>query len=327
MSWRIFYSYSHKDAELRQTLATFLAPLKQKGKIVEWYDRQIRPGADWNKEISSELDSANLILLLVSADFLASDYCDGVEVEKAMTRLKRKEVEVVPILLRQCLWKESRFSELQFIPRNDRPIVGSSSLDEAFAEVAREIQQIVAIAPSLASGVSQPAAKRFDSSLDLVRDQIRSYSRQYERTRQRMRPSHARTQRMEEVFERMRQLTPCAYPLMDELAESPSPGERLCSVAILQLFAAKEYLPFLVQMVGSEKPFVGYHAIKALRFAVGALDPLYHQELSAALDKAEAALRSAAVGLDTDRQRLLREAKDELSRTTKELSAGGAKSD
>jgi hypothetical protein len=85
MSWRIFYSYSHKDAELRQTLATFLAPLKQKGKIVEWYDRQIRPGADWNKEISSELDSANLILLLVSADFLASDYCDGVEVEKAMT--------------------------------------------------------------------------------------------------------------------------------------------------------------------------------------------------------------------------------------------------
>jgi hypothetical protein len=80
-------------------------------------------------------------------------------------------------------------------------------------------------------------------------------------------------------------------------------------------------------MVGSEKPFVGYHAIKVLRFAVGALDPLYHQELSAALDKADAALRLAAVGFDTDRQRLLREAKDELSRTTKELSAGGAKND
>jgi TIR domain-containing protein len=327
MSWRIFFSYSHKDAELRQMLATFLAPLKRRGKIEEWYDRQIRPGADWNKEISSELDSANLILFLVSADFLASDYCDGVEVEKAMTRLKRKEVEVVPILLRQCLWKESRFSELQFIPRNDRPIIGSPSLDEAFAEVAREIQQIVAIAPPLASGVSQPTAKRFDSSLDLVRDQIRSYSRQYERTRQRMRPSDARTQRMEEVFERMRQLAPCAYPLMDELAESPSPGERLCSVAILQLFAAKEYLPFLVEMVGSEKPFVGYHAIKALRFAVGALDPLYHQELSAALDKADVALRSAVVGLDEERQQLLQEAKDELSRTTKELSAGGARYD
>jgi TIR domain len=327
MSWRIFYSYSHKDAELRQTLATFLAPLKQKGKIVEWYDRQIRPGTDWNKEISSELDSANLILLLVSADFLASDYCDGVEVEKAMTRLKRKEVEVVPILLRQCLWKESRFSELQFIPRNDRPIVGSSSLDEAFAEVAREIQQIVAIAPPLASEVSQPAAKRFDSSLDLVRDQIRSYSRQYERTRQRMRPSHARTQRMEEVFERMRQLAPCAYPLMDELAESPSPGERLCSVAILQLFAAKEYLPFLVQMVGSEKPFVGYNAIKALRFAVGALDPLYHQELSAALDKADAALRSAAVSFDTDRQKLLRAAKEELATTMQALTAVSPRND
>lgn len=122
MTWRVFYSYSHKDTELRNQIGTFLAPLRHNNKIVEWHDRKIEPGADWQNEVSLQLDSAHLILLLVSADFLASDYCFGVEVEKAMNRLKRGEVKIAPILLRPCLWKESPFSELQIIPRDAKSI-------------------------------------------------------------------------------------------------------------------------------------------------------------------------------------------------------------
>src|SRR5580704_13353766 len=139
--WRVFYSYSHLDAGLRERLGTYLAPLRRQTKIEEWHDRKIEPGANWDTEISSRLESAHLILLLLSADFLNSDYCFGVEVEKALARLKRGEVKVVPILLRPCLWQQSPFSELQIIPRDAEAIKSSqwASDDEAFTDVANEI--------------------------------------------------------------------------------------------------------------------------------------------------------------------------------------------
>jgi hypothetical protein len=100
MAWCLFYSYSHKDAELREQLGTHLAPLKRRQKIGEWHDRKIEPGANWHTEISSQLETADLILFLLSADFMDSEYCFGVEVEKAMERAKRGEVKIAPILLR-----------------------------------------------------------------------------------------------------------------------------------------------------------------------------------------------------------------------------------
>jgi TIR domain len=132
--WRVFYSYSHLDGGLRDRLGTYLAPLRRQNRIEEWHDRKIEPGANWDTEISSRLESAHLILLLLSADFLNSDYCFGVEVEKALARLKRGEVKVVPILLRPCLWQQSPFSELQIIPRDAKAVKSSlwASDDEAF---------------------------------------------------------------------------------------------------------------------------------------------------------------------------------------------------
>lgn len=328
MSWRIFYSYAHEDAALRQRLATYLAPLKQQKKIVEWHDRQIMPGSNWDNEISENLDSADLILFLVSADFLASDYIFGVEVDRALARLKRQEAKVVPVLLRPCLWEDSRFSELQFIPRDGIPISESRSADEALKEVAKEIRNLVSYPPPVSedtSIVQQP--QKFDSALDLVRDQIGSYSRLYERTRLRMRASSERTSRMEGILRKMRDLAVAAYPLLDELANSPSPGERLSAVAILQVFAAEKYLPFLGRLVASEKPFIGYHAIKALHFAVGAIDPRSYAALATALEAAERSLQVAAVGLDTDRHNLLRLAKNELTITTQALASVAPRND
>ena len=213
--WRVFYSYSHLDAGLRERLGTYLAPLRRQTKIEEWHDRKIEPGANWDTEISSRLESAHLILLLLSADFLNSDYCFGVEVEKALARLKRGEVKVVPILLRPCLWQQSPFSELQIIPRDAKAIKSSqwASDDEAFTDVASEIARLVSEPPlPAATFLTQRAETQpFESALDLVRGQIRSYARLYERTRQRMRPSDERTGRMEQIFQNMRALA-SAYP-------------------------------------------------------------------------------------------------------------------
>jgi hypothetical protein len=325
MSWKTFYSYSHKDAELRDELGTYLAPLVKNKKIVEWYDRKIEPGSDWDTEIKEELTSAHLILLLISKDFLASEYCFGVEVELALTRLKRGDVKVVPILLTKCLWEESRFSELQIIPRDAKAVTSSSwtSREDAFIEVANEIRNLVNEPPSalLESDAKIGVIESFDSSLDLVRGQVRSYAHLYERIRQRMRPSNERNRRLEEVFHKMRSLAVASYPLLDELANSPSPGERLAAVAILQVFASQRYLQFLVNIVGSEKPFVGYHAIRALSFAVGAIDPRAHQQLLAAIGEAKDALKSAGVGSDRDRQIELDKAEQALKETIDSLAS------
>ena len=324
--WKLFYSYSHKDAELRERLATYLAPLRHQKKVLEWYDRKIEPGANWENEISGELDSAHLILLLVTEDFLASEYCFGVEVEKALGRLKRGEAKVAPILFKPCLWQESRFSELQIIPRDARAITSWSSREEAFVDVANEIRKLVSESPPVPA---QPAsetteAHRFDASLDLVRKQVHAYARLYERTRQRMRPSNDRTVRMNQVFTQMRALATASYPLLDELANSPAPGERLAAVAILQVFSSEQSLPFLGKLVASEKPFVGYHAALALRFAVGALDARAHPQLLEALHSARAALETATAGFDSEREIILRQAEDELRTTIESLAAPGA---
>lgn len=323
MTWRVFYSYSHKDAELRAKLATYLAPLRQQNKIVEWHDRKIEPGADWEREISDQLDSANLILLLVSEEFLASDYCFGVEVDRALARLKRGEVKVVPILLRPCLWQESRFSELQIIPRDAKAVTLWTSTEEAFMDVTSEIRNLVSEplpSPPQPSTVDSDADLS-PSTTDLVRGQLRAYAHLYERTRQRMRASQERTQRMEQIFAKMLGLATASYPLLDELANSPSPGERLAAIAILEVFASERFLPFLVRLVGVEKPFVGYHAIKALHFAVGALEPRAHAKLLEAIEDAEKALERARVGSNTDRRTLLRSAEQELRATMESLSA------
>jgi hypothetical protein len=323
MAWRVFYSYSHRNADLRERLGTYLDPLVRQKRIVEWYDRKIEPGADWDAEISDQLQSAHLILLLVSEDFLASDYCFGVEVNRALTHLKCGEVKVVPILLKPCLWEESRFSELQIIPRDGRAITLRTPPEEAFVEVAKEIRDLTSgPPPSLPEPIPEyRKPKRFDLSLDLVRDQARSYAHLYERIRQRMRSSTDRTQRMEQVFQKMCALATASYPLLDEFVNSPSPGERLAAVAILQAFTSERYLPFLVKMVGSEKPFIQFKVVTALHFAVGALDPHAYSQLLEAIVQAKTVLESAGVPLDTDRQRELRKAEDELRATMDSLAA------
>lgn len=94
MRVEIFYSYSHKDEKLRDRLEKHLSILKREGVISGWHDRKITGGKEWAGQIDEHLNSAHIILLLVSADFVASDYCYDVEVKRAMERHETQRLEL-----------------------------------------------------------------------------------------------------------------------------------------------------------------------------------------------------------------------------------------
>ena len=140
---KVFFSYSHKDEQLRDELATHLKFLERNDVILTWHDRQIPAGTNWKTQIDENLNTAHIILLLVSADFIASKYCYEVELKRAMERYRSNEARVIPILLRAANWKETPFGELNPLPRNYKPVTSLPNKDEAFAEIASGISEVV----------------------------------------------------------------------------------------------------------------------------------------------------------------------------------------
>jgi tetratricopeptide (TPR) repeat protein len=136
----VFFSYSHKDEELRDQLSNHLSTLKRKQFITAWHDRRIGAGKEWANEIDERLDQADIILLLISSDFLASDYCYDVEVKRAMERHEAGEARVIPIILRPVDWKGTPFGKLQALPRDARPVTEWPNRDQAFLDVAQGIR-------------------------------------------------------------------------------------------------------------------------------------------------------------------------------------------
>ncbi len=139
----VFFSYSHQDEALRDTLETHLSLLKREGRIRSWHDRKIVPGESWKDAIDEHLESAQLILLLVSSDFLASDYCYDLEMKRALERHEAGEARVVPIILRPCDWTSSPFAGLQGLPKDARPITTWENQDEAFLDVAKGLRRML----------------------------------------------------------------------------------------------------------------------------------------------------------------------------------------
>jgi hypothetical protein len=139
----VFYSYSHKDEELRDELQKHLSLLKRQGVIRDWHDRRITAGSEWSGQIDDYLDSAGVILLLVSSDFLASDYCYDVEMKRAMERHAKGEAVVIPIILRSVDWQAAPFSKLQALPKDAKPVTSWIDRDEAFTDIARGIRKAV----------------------------------------------------------------------------------------------------------------------------------------------------------------------------------------
>lgn len=149
----IFYSYSHKDEDLRDELDTHLSVLKRQGLISAWHDRCISAGTEWAGKIDEHLESAQVILLLISNYFMASDYCWDVELKRAMERHEARQARVIPIILRPVDMKGAPFAKLQALPKDAKPVTKWSDRDEAFLDIAKGIRRVV---ESLQTGGTTP---------------------------------------------------------------------------------------------------------------------------------------------------------------------------
>ncbi len=160
----VFYSYAHEDEELVKELRKHLSILKRQGVIRDWYDREITAGTDWKGQFDQHLNSSGVILLLVSADFLASDYCYDVEMTRALERHDQGEARVFPVILRKVDgWQGAPFGKLQSLPTDGKPVTSWKIRDEAFADVARGIRQAVRqLAVLQPKSSSSPASRPAD---------------------------------------------------------------------------------------------------------------------------------------------------------------------
>lgn len=140
---KVFFSYSHKDESLRDQLETHLAMLKNQGLIESWHDRRIILGSELDESIFSELEDADVILLLISSDFLASTYCFSKEMHRAMERHEAGTALVIPVILRACDWSSAPFGKLLAAPKDARPVKSWPDVDEAFADVAFQVRKAV----------------------------------------------------------------------------------------------------------------------------------------------------------------------------------------
>ena len=145
----LFYSYAHKDEKLREELDAHLSVLKRENVITSWHDRMIDSGSDWSGQIDEHINSARIILLLVSADFLASPYCYDVEMKRAFERHRADEARVIPVILRPCEWIHTQIGKLQGLPRGAKPITTWEDQDEALLDVATGIRKVIRELPRL----------------------------------------------------------------------------------------------------------------------------------------------------------------------------------
>ncbi len=139
---RVFVSYSHADEKHKDAIVKHLKPLERMSLISEWHDRKLLAGDDWGSEINRNLDEADLVLLLISIDFINSKYCYDIEMDRALERHNAGNCRVVPVILRGCLWQHTPFSRLLALPRDGKPVTSWPDIDEGYTNVAEGIRAV-----------------------------------------------------------------------------------------------------------------------------------------------------------------------------------------
>lgn len=138
---KVFISYTHKDETYLDQLKSHLAPLVRKGLIETWHDRQLVAGDKLDDAILTELHEADLIVCLISSDYIASYYCYEVELEEAFKCLENGDIKVIPVVLRSCAWQETHLSEYLCTPTDGKPVATWDDEDSAFLDVVQSIKR------------------------------------------------------------------------------------------------------------------------------------------------------------------------------------------
>jgi hypothetical protein len=156
---KVFFSYSHNNETERNELEKHLAVLKRQGLIETWYDRRILAGSEQDNVIDQNLVESNLVLLLVSPDFLASDYCYSKEMQKALDMRREGASWVIPIILEHCDWKNTPLKGLLACPRDGKPISDYPNPNKAFSDIAQEIRRVIGEISEKQSETAKSVAK------------------------------------------------------------------------------------------------------------------------------------------------------------------------
>ena len=143
MPFDVFISYAHKDRKLRDELAVHLGNLRHQHVISDWFDGDIIPGTEWEQDILEHLRTAKIILLLISAHFMASPFCWDIELKEAIARHEAKQARVIPIVLRPTDWKDAPFAKLQALPSLGKLVSRWQTHDDAFEDVIKGIRRAV----------------------------------------------------------------------------------------------------------------------------------------------------------------------------------------
>jgi hypothetical protein len=138
-----FLSYAPADEALVHGFEKHLAALKRDGLLATWHEGLVSPGASWNDVTCWWLDRAQLVLPLITADFLASDRCYNVHLARALERHEARQVHIVPILLRPCDWRTTTLAALTPLPENQRPVTAWPDSDIAFAAITTRLRQLL----------------------------------------------------------------------------------------------------------------------------------------------------------------------------------------
>lgn len=151
----LFYAYAEADETLRQELENHLISLKREGLIAPWHKGSISAGSNWRQEITTHLNSAQVILPLVSASFLASDFCESALLDHVIERHNTEQILVIPIILRPCDWRNYPFGKLHPLPDDNRSVTQWLERDSAFLNVAHGLRQAISTMPLSASQPQQ----------------------------------------------------------------------------------------------------------------------------------------------------------------------------
>lgn len=160
----LFISYSHQDESFKTDLIKHLATLVREETISIWHDREIRTGDEWRGQIDCHLASADIIIFLLSPDFIASSYCFDVEARHALEMHRRGQARLLPVIIKPCEWKRTEFATLQALPKDGRPVIKWRYRGEAYLDISEGIRKVIGGLTSHSSHRVQTASEVFDNA-------------------------------------------------------------------------------------------------------------------------------------------------------------------
>ena len=140
---RIFISYAQKDEAFKNELENHLAPLKIQRIIESWNDKEILPGGKREEEIRNQIEKSQLILFLISSDFIASKYSNNDSINRALDKHRNEEAIVIPVILRPTDYSFLEISEIEALPKDGRSISEWPNQDAAWIDVVKEIKRVI----------------------------------------------------------------------------------------------------------------------------------------------------------------------------------------